>query len=64
MKNINIELTYIELTRLIISLEKNINVMESRGVDLEYPNLVVKEHKVLLDKLREIKRIETINMVE
>ena len=55
MKNINIELSYVELSKLIIALEKSIDTMESRGVDLEYPNLILEEYKLLLEKLREVK---------
>lgn len=63
-KKINVELNYVELTRIILSLEKSIGKMESRGIDLEYPNPVLEEYKGLLEKLREIKRLETNNMIQ
>lgn len=63
MKNINIELTYVELTRIILSLEKSIEKMESRGVDPDYPNSILEEYKVLLEKLRIVKKAETKNIL-
>lgn len=63
MQNINIELSYVELSRLVISLEKSINAMESRGVDPNYPNSILEEYKVLLEKLRVVKKAETKNIL-
>ena len=48
---INVELTTVELTRLILGLEQRIELIESNKF-----NLVVEEHKRLLKRLREVKR--------
>lgn len=52
---INVELTTVELTRLILGLEQRIELIESNKF-----NSVVEEHKRLLKRLREVKR-EHIN---
>lgn len=52
---INVELTTVELTRLILGLEQRIELMKSNDF-----NLVVEEHKRLLKRLKEVKR-EHIN---
>lgn len=48
---INVELTTVELTRLILGLEQRIELMKSNDF-----NLVVEEHKRLLKRLKEVKR--------
>lgn len=48
---INIELTTVELTRLILGLEQRIELMKSNDF-----NLLVEEHKRLLKRLKEVKR--------
>lgn len=48
---INVELTTVELTRLILGLEQRIELMKSNNF-----NLVVEEHKRLLKRLKEVKR--------
>lgn len=52
---INVELTTVELTRLILGLEQRIEFMKTNDF-----NLVVEEHKRLLKRLKAIKR-EHIN---
>lgn len=48
---INIELSTVELTRLILGLEQRIKLIESNDFDS-----VLEEHKRLLKKLKEVKR--------
>lgn len=48
---INVELTTVELNRLILGLEQRVELIESNKF-----NLVVEEHKRLLKRLREVKR--------
>lgn len=52
---INVELTTVELTRLILGLEQRLELIKSNDF-----NLVVEEHKRLLKRLKAIKR-EHIN---
>lgn len=48
---INVELTTVELTRLILGLEQRIELMKTNDF-----NSVVEEHKRLLKRLKEVKR--------
>ena len=48
---INVELTTVELTRLILGLEQRIELIETNNF-----NSVLEEHKRLLKRLKEIKR--------
>ena len=48
---INVELTTVELTRLILGLEQRIELIKSNDF-----NSVLEEHKRLLEKLKEVKR--------
>lgn len=48
---INIELSTVELTRLILGLEQRIKLIESNDFDS-----VLEEHKRLLKKLKDVKR--------
>lgn len=48
---INVELTTVELTRLILGLEQRIDLMKSNEF-----NSVMEEHKRLLKRLKEVKR--------
>lgn len=48
---INVELSTVELTRLILGLEQRIELIETNNF-----NLVLEEHKRLLKRLKEIKR--------
>lgn len=48
---INVELTTVELTRLILGLEQRIELIKSNDF-----NSVLEEHKRLLKKLKEVKR--------
>ena len=48
---INVELTTVALTRLILGLEQRIKLIESNEF-----NSVLEEHKRLLKRLKEVKR--------
>lgn len=48
---INVELTTVELTRLILGLEQRIELMKANEF-----NSVVEEHKRLLKRLKKVKR--------
>ena len=48
---INVELTTVDLTRLILGLEQRIKLIESNEF-----NSVLEEHKRLLKRLKEVKR--------